>query len=471
MTGDAPAARAAGFGKALARLAREAAAAPAGRLHVATCQLPPPVDLLRLWEVGSSKRFAAFWEDEREAMAGLGEAARGAAPESGSGATTPRWFGSVPFAPGWTDEDWRPLTEGGFVLPRWTLRRVTAAEETEGVKLTLAVRGPLERRDLQEIGAEFEEIVEHVVGLPEEGDPPAATTTARSAEGDVPDGRTPPDAPFARAVWTEAVEAALAEIEDGRLEKVVLARRVAEAMPPRLGAVDVLRRLRHEGSGRFRFGLRERGRAFVGATPECLFRKRGSLVAVEALAGTYDLARLEDADGSEEDLVRAAEHLFASGKDLAEHALVVQGVVDSLGPLAASVSPDEWPQVRGARRLAHLSTTVRAHLQPGVATHELIEALHPTPAVGGLPRGEALDFIRRHEPAPRGLFAAPVGWVSPDGNACLAVGIRSALILDGHAWIYAGAGIVAASDPVAEWEETAAKLRWFRELLGGASSA
>ena len=456
MKGDAPPTRAVGFGKALTRLAREAAAAPEGRLHVATCHLPGPADLLQLWDAEPRGQFAAFWEDDREAIVGVGTAARASAPESGSGAATPRWFGSVPFAPGWTDEDWAPLTEGGFVLPRWTLRRGAQADRSDGVEVTLAVRGPLQSYDLRKIGAEFEEIADRVVRPTAEADrsPPAPGA--------------PPDTPFARAVWTQAVEAALAEIEVGRLEKVVLARRVAEPLPAGVRAVDVLRRLCAEGSGRFRFGLRERGRAFVGATPECLFRKRGSLLAVEALAGTYDLARLDDAEGPEDGLVRAAEHLFASGKDLGEHALVVQGVVDSLGPLATSVAPDEWPQVRGARRLAHLSTTVRAHLKPGVTAHELVDALHPTPAVGGLPRDAALDFIRRTEPAPRGLFAAPVGWVAPDGSACLAVGIRSALVLESHAWVYAGAGIVAASDPEAEWEETAAKLRWFRELLGGA---
>ncbi|MFW6039445.1 MAG: hypothetical protein ACOC9N_00040, partial [Gemmatimonadota bacterium] len=137
MIGDTPAARVVGFGKALTRLAKEAAGAPAGRLHVATCHLPPPVDLLRLWDVGPRDLFAAFWEDEREALAGLGQAARGSAPESGSGAATPRWFGGVPFASGWTDEDWAPLTGGGFVLPRWTLRRETGADESEGAKVTL----------------------------------------------------------------------------------------------------------------------------------------------------------------------------------------------------------------------------------------------------------------------------------------------------------------------------------------------
>jgi isochorismate synthase EntC len=130
------------------------------------------------------------------------------------------------------------------------------------------------------------------------------------------------------------------------------------------------------------------------------------------------------------------------------------------------VVPDDWPQVREARRLAHLSTTVRAHLRGGVTALDLVGALHPTPAVGGLPVDAAMRFIRRNEPAPRGLFSAPIGWMDAEGDACLAVGIRSALLLESHAWVYAGAGIVASSNPAAEWDETTAKLRWFGELIG-----
>jgi salicylate biosynthesis isochorismate synthase len=163
--------------------------------------------------------------------------------------------------------------------------------------------------------------------------------------------------------------------------------------------------------------------------------------------------------------VRAAEHLFASGKDLEEHALVVRGIVDALLPLASSVEAGNWPDVRAAGSLAHLSTAIAADLRAGVSAFDLIDALHPTPAVGGLPRDAALRFIRRFESDPRGLYAAPVGWLEPGGDACLAVGIRSALLRPGQARVFAGAGIVAASDPAAEWEETGAKLRWLGEML------
>lgn len=458
MTDAARPADDAGFREALDRLARETASSAEDHLHVATCFLPPHCDPLELWNTTTPDEFAAFWETDGETIAGVGATVRAAIPTARFGTRMPRWFGSVPFLSGWSDRDWNPLIDVGFVLPRWTLHR---AGDGESVKLSLTVRGPMTSRDLEAVEAEFATIKQVVAGRPPDA--------ARSGGVDRhPGGATPPDDMFARAVWQETVRSALAEIGEGRLEKVVLARRVAVPLPAGLRAVDVIAGLRSERSGRFRFGLRHRGRAFVGASPECLFQKRGRTVQVEALAGTYDL----EANGT--DLVQAAEHLYASGKDLAEHALVVRGVVETLEPLAQSVVPDDWPHVLEARRLAHLSTTVRANLHSGVTALDLIGALHPTPAVGGLPVAAALRFIRRNEPAPRGLFAAPIGWMDAEGDACLAVGIRSALLLESHAWVYAGAGIVASSDPSAEWDETAAKLRWLRELIasgcGGSES-
>lgn len=451
MTPPARPAHYAGFREALARLARETTSSSAKHLHVATCFLPPESDPLRLWDTTTPDEFAAFWETDRETIAGVGATVSAAAPDARFGTRMPRWFGSVPFVNGWTDGDWSPLIDVGFVLPRWTLRRAGAGES---VKLSLTIRGPMTSRDVEIVEAEFSEIVNAVVD-PAPAERPSGTAAPLSRAAGVG-----PDDLFARAIWEETVRSALTEIDEGRLEKVVLARRIAVPLPAGLTAVDVLDRLRAEGSGRFRFGLRNRRRAFVGASPECLFRKRGRSVKLEALAGTYDLEANPGAD-----LVQAAEHLFASGKDLAEHALVVRGVVEALEPLAQSVVPDEWPQVREARRLAHLSTTVRAQLHGGVTALDLVAALHPTPAVGGLPADAAVRFIRRNEPAPRGLFAAPVGWMDAEGDACLAVGIRSALLLESHAWVYAGAGIVASSNPAAEWDETTAKLRWLRELI------
>jgi len=441
----------AGFREALDRLARETASTSQNHLHVATCALPPDCDPLKLWNTTSTDEFAAFWEADGETVAGVGVTVRAAIPDARFGTRMPRWFGSVPFMNGWADRDWSPLIDLGFVLPRWTLQR---AGEGESVKLSLAVRGPMTTRDLEAAEAEYMTIRKAVAGRPDED-----VSFGGSGRSTGPDNAAPDDM-FARAVWQETVRSALAEIDEARLEKVVLARRIAVPLPAGLRPVDVIDGLRAENAGRFRFGLRYRRRAFVGASPECLFRKRGLSVTLEALAGTYDL---EANDGA--DLVQAAEHLFASGKDLAEHALVVRGVVETLEPLAQSVVPDDWPRVREARRLAHLSTTVRAHLRGGVSALDLIGALHPTPAVGGLPVSAALRFIRRNEPAPRGLFAAPIGWMDTEGDACLAVGIRSALLLESHAWVYAGAGIVASSDPAAEWDETSAKLRWLRELI------
>lgn len=443
----------AGFRDALERLARDVEASTPGRLHLATCRLPPQTDPLRLWRAEPPDVFAAFWEADGETVAGIGRTPEaptdrrspsgGAASAAGAG--EPRRFGTVPFAPGWTDDDWRPLTEIGFVLPRWSVSR---SGPGEAVNVTLAVRGTTNPVDPSELSSDFDRIL---AALTEEAAPAGMSPEADAGPSDD------------REAWDAAVGEALAAIERGELAKVVLARRVAAPRPAGIDGVEVLERLRAEGSGPFRFGLRAGGRAFVGASPECLFRKRGADVEVEALAGTYDL-------GAERTLVDAAEHLFASGKDLEEHALVVRGVVEALSPLSVSVEPEEWPQVREARRLAHLSTRIRARVEPSVAPRALIEALHPTPAVGGLPREAALAFIRRVEAAPRGLYAAPVGWISAAGDACLAVGIRSALLLESHAWVYAGAGIVAASDPSSEWDETAAKLRWFGELTGSGAA-
>jgi len=452
VTSPAGPAAGAGFRGALDRLARESAASSVHHLHVASCSLPPQADPLLLWNAAPPDEFAAYWETDGETVVGIGVAARGLVPDVRFGVGRPRWFGSLPFVNGWADPDWNALIDAAFVLPRWTLER---AAEGESVKLSLSVRGPLTTRERETAEAEFARIVEAVIV--EERPAPTFSLAVEPMSAPL----VAPDDLFARAVWQETVRSALGEIAEGRLEKVVLARRIAVPLPPRFTAVDVLRGLRREGSGRFRFGLRNRGRAFVGASPECLFHKRGRSVRVEALAGTYDL----EADPAA-DLVSAAEHLFASGKDLAEHALVVRGVVEALEPLALSVVPDDWPQVREARRLAHLSTTVRAELRGDVSALDLVSALHPTPAVGGLPVDAAVRFIRRNEPAPRGLFAAPIGWMDAEGDACLAVGIRSALLLESHAWVYAGAGIVDSSDPAAEWDETTAKLRWLAELIG-----
>lgn len=427
-------------------------------------ELSPDTDLLDLW-LALPREFGSFWETTDETIVGTGiclridpaenwdeDLARIAAAVrlpipmadfSSNHVPEPRLLGSVPFAPGWVDERWACFLTPGFVLPRWTMFRVSGR-----VTLQLAIDGPIDESTHETVERDLAAIESALSGEFGAEQPWAAPSPAMIAPGQ--------DA----TSWQASVESAVTAIREGRFQKVVLSRYVTHEFPQPVSPVALLRRLSKSRAGRYRFGLRQDDTAFIGASPECLFDKRSDHVRVEALAGTYDLGR----DNSARALIQATEHLFASGKDLEEHSLVVRGVMDALDSVSDSVTAAEWPLVREARGLAHLSTDVTAELRSGVTALELIEVLHPTPAVGGLPGAAALEFIRKVEPEPRGLFAAPVGWISPTGDACLAVAIRSVLLCGNQARVYAGAGIVSASEPAAEWEETAAKLRWLSEL-------
>ncbi|MEE8116777.1 MAG: chorismate-binding protein [Gemmatimonadales bacterium] len=431
-------------------------------IQLVAVELSPDTDPLDLW-VALPSEFGTFWETTDETIAGIGiclgidpaedwteELDRVAAAVHLSTADfptdhvlEPRLLGSVPFAPGWVDERWASLSNPGFVLPRWTVFRTAA-----GVTLQLAVEGPIDasvRKTIERDLASIESALSAESG--------AVQPWTQPFPAIIPPGQD------ARS-WQASVASAVTAIREGHLQKVVLSRFVTHDFPDPVSPVALIRRLSESGAGRYRFGLRQDETAFIGASPECLFDKRSDSVRVEVLAGTVDLGP----DSSVKALIRATEHLFTSVKDLEEHLLVVRGVLDALEPVSESVASAEWPLVREARGLAHLSTDVTAELCPGVTPLALIDALHPTPAVGGLPSSAALEFIQHVEPEPRGLFAAPVGWISPSGDACLAVAIRSALLCGDQARVYAGAGIVSASDPTAEWEETEAKLRWLGEL-------
>ncbi len=431
-------------------------------VRLLTVELPKDTDPLALW-AALPDEFGVFWETADETIAGAGiclefnpagnwtaEMARVAAATRlpmadgpSSHLPQPRLLGSMPFSPGWVDERWECLSSPGFVLPRWTMFR-----DSDRVILQLAVDGPNNKSVRETIERNIASL-ESVLSGESGAEQPWAT----------PSGVTIPSGQDA-TTWQASVESAVTAICNGQFQKVVLSRFVTHEFPDPASPIALLRRLSRLSVGRYRFGLRHGDTSFIGASPECLFDKRSTSVMVEALAGTYDLG----SDNSVDALIRATEHLFASGKDLEEHSLVVRGVLDALEPISNSVTAAEWPLVREARGLAHLSTDVAAELRPGVTPLALIHALHPTPAVGGLPSSDAVEFIRRVEPEPRGLFAAPVGWISPTGDACLAVAIRSTLLRGNQARVYAGAGIVSASDPAAEWEETAAKLRWLGEL-------
>lgn len=125
------------------------------------------------------------------------------------------------------------------------------------------------------------------------------------------------------------------------------------------------------------------------------------------------------------------------------------------------------PKLLKIRDIQHLYTPVEGKLSPDATILQLVKLLHPTPALGGVPRQEAMAVIRQNEYMNRGLYAAPLGWIDAEGNGEFAVAIRSAALKDNKAYLYAGGGIVADSEPISEYEETLVKFRPMLRALGG----
>jgi menaquinone-specific isochorismate synthase len=247
-----------------------------------------------------------------------------------------------------------------------------------------------------------------------------------------------------REHWYGAVEEALAAIGRGDLEKVVLARRVEIEADRPFDTRAVLGRLRSQQPGWFVYS----GDGMIGASPELLVRRRGETVESVPMAGTSTASD-----------PAAVERLRASTKDAREHRPVVDAIVAVLEPGCVHLDAVPEPEVAVFSMIAHLFTPIRGVLRaPAPDALGLALAMHPTPAVGGTPTPAALDLLDQLEDGPRGRYAGPVGWVDARGDGEWAVALRGAAIDGARAVLLAGAGIVAGSDPDAEWRETEAKL-------------
>ncbi len=260
--------------------------------------------------------------------------------------------------------------------------------------------------------------------------------------------------------WQKQVGDALRSVADGVLQKVVLARQVDWRAPAgtRFDAGATAIALRDQQPDCTVFLVEGPGEgAFVGASPEELVRLSGGAVRTVALAGTA--RRLA---GEAEDAL-ARKTLLSSEKDREEHRLVAQALRESLAPLSSELSEDETPELASFADVHHLRTGFQASLKEGACLFDLVEGLHPTPAVGGLPSRAALAWIESHEVRDRGWYAAPVGWLNAQGEGVFMVAIRSALLQGESATAFAGCGLVSASDPDQEWNESLAKFHTVRQ--------
>jgi isochorismate synthase len=267
-----------------------------------------------------------------------------------------------------------------------------------------------------------------------------------------------PDAP----AWRESVARLAGAVGRGRLDKVVLSREVTLQAANDIDVPAVLQRLAESApeSTVFAMPSGQLDRTFIGATPERLVRLEGRRFATMAMAGSTRHTGDSDMDAE------LAAELLASDKEREEHAVVVSMLRRELAPISSELSIARGPVVVPLRHIQHLVTPVSGVLADEADILTLVDRLHPTPAVAGMPRDLALELIADEETHDRGLYAGPLGWMDRHGDGEFVVALRSGVVSGASAVLFAGCGIVADSDPDREWDESNIKLQALGSALG-----
>ena len=459
--------------EALAEFCRAAAARAAreGRDVLAAWSedMPGPLDPLAVSASLPAGGFRFFWEHPQAgfALAGAGlagnatgtgqqrfaqvaqaiepllaGAARGAPP--GQVPLPPHAVGGFAFFPELSSREWPGFPPGWMALPAW-----------------LAIRQPGRTALLAQVvvtpGAAPESVaasIQRALESPRNA-PPRPARTAEGASGGFrwvgDDGR---------ARWLDVVRNAREAVRGGALRKVVLALSRDLECNQAPDPAAMLQRLRRDYPDCFAFLVDPgQGSLYLGATPERLVKTDNGSFHLTALAGTMPRGSGEEADHA------MGRRLFDSPKERQEHAIVVDDMLEALLPFG-QVNMPEAPQLKALANVWHLHTPLVLRPSRPVSLLTLVERLHPTPAVGGLPRGPAFDLIRRVETFDRGWYAGPVGWINGDRQGEFAVALRSGTVSGNRVRLFAGGGIMAESDPEREFEETQVKFQPLLSALG-----
>ncbi len=266
-----------------------------------------------------------------------------------------------------------------------------------------------------------------------------------------------------RRSYETAVSRALARIEAGEFQKIVLARAKDVVAGAPLNPLRLLNGLRERFPDCNAFSVANgAGQSFIGASPERLLCVRDGVMRTEALAGSAQRGTTASEDAA------LGARLLQSDKDLREHRIVLDSILRRLAPLHLDLRHSARPTLKRLSNVQHLFTPVEAELPRGVRLLDMLGRLHPTPAVGGTPREVVVPLIAGLETFPRGLYCGAVGWIDAGGGGEFIVALRSALVDGARARMYAGAGIVQGSSPENELEETELKFRAMQDALRGA---
>lgn len=269
----------------------------------------------------------------------------------------------------------------------------------------------------------------------------------------------PGPAPVGRKRWESSVSGALDLLRGGEVEKVVLARRFEVDRKGEVEVADALGRLLESEKRCSVFAVGVRGKTFMGATPEPLVSLSGRRMECICHAGSAARGATPEEDRA------LGEALLEDVKEQREHSLATRSVERALRGLCAGLTWDPSPKLSKLRNVQHLSTAFRGANREGRDILEFVEALHPTPAVAGVPTDRAVTLIRELEGMDRGWYSGPVGWMDDRERGEFAIAIRSGLVTEGRAYLYGGAGIVEGSDVEKEYAETELKMLGLRQAL------
>jgi len=355
----------------------------------------------------------------------------------------PVWVGGFAFDPeGGSSSTWSSLAPASLVLPQLSICR-------RGARAFLTVNAVVRPGEGVELPGE--RLAARLAALRLDAPLPLLDPHP-TAHAEIRSARPPRE-------FEAAVEGATSRIEAGELSKVVLAREVIVSAGAAHDPAAIFGAMREQFPACFCFCCGTLEAAFIGASPELLVRRAGAGVSTVALAGSTR----RSSDPAVDD--HLGEQLLRSDKNRREQRIVAERIVRALRPHAVWVEAAAEPEIVKVANIQHLATPVIAQLAESHSAIEMAGLLHPTPAVGGEPWPAAASAIADLEGMDRGWYAAPVGWMdaTEDGEFCVA--LRSALLRDREAHLFAGVGVVAGSDPEAELAETEVKLQALLPLL------
>lgn len=366
--------------------------------------------------------------------------------KSGEACSKPAFLGGHAFNPyAIPDETWKTFPRGRLVLPE-----CLATKDENGTWMTIST--------LVKSGEKQEKVFRRISDLCIHYQNRMPVTLPPIVSGEVDKFRDVPN----HDTYADTIHSILEKLKPGHVEKVVLSRSHHVKIDQNFSSVSAMQVLRnaYPNCMSFFYSFPNKG-IFFGSTPERLIKLNDDYFETEALAGT--IARGKN---MEEDRL-LSETLLESHKEREEHRYVLEQLQRKLSGLCNDLESSEIPQIFKLKNVQHLKTPIYGSLNSKMHILELVNRIHPTPAVAGTPTVDAISIIEELETHDRGWYSGPIGWSDIDGNGEFYVGLRSALVSANEAHVFAGGGIVSESIAQREWEETELKIQPILSALSG----